>query len=169
MFNISIYYIWTLPVKSSRCIDRGWIWTFYWFVWNRTRWHNVPMAASEHRGALFKSFLKASCLKELCRWKGSSNTLPPKPNAHSLPFMPLYLALYCIVKTSGNDNTWLSFFLWSRTSSPTIHSSKHGVCTHTVLYFSRPVHSENQDPVALKTVQRKWSLWMFPNWLSWLI
>lgn len=112
MFNISIYYIWTLPVKSCRCIDRGWIWAFFWFVWNRTRWHNVPMAASEHRGALFKSFLKASCLKELCRWKGSSNTLPPKPNAHSLPFMPLYLALYCIVKPRGNDNTWLFFFFF---------------------------------------------------------
>lgn len=125
---------------------------FYWLWLNlglflvpvEKRWHNVPMAASEHRRALFKSFLKASCLKELCRWKGSSNTLPPKPNAHSLPFMPLYLSLYCVVKPRGNDNIWFPFSLWSRTSSPTIHSSKHGVCTHTVLYFSRPIHSENQ-------------------------
>lgn len=64
-------------------------------------------------GLLFKSFLKASCFTELCRWKGSSNTLPPKPNAPSLPFMPLCLALYCIVKPRGNYNTWLYFFFFS--------------------------------------------------------
>lgn len=96
-------------------------------------------------GLLFKSFLKASCFTELCRWKGSSNTLPPKPNAHSLPFMPHCLALYCIVKPRGNYNTWLYFFffLWSRTSQ-TIHSSKHG-CMHThsplflaAQHFSKP-------------------------------
>lgn len=137
------------------------------------RWHIVPMAASEHRRALFKSFLKASCFTELCRWKGSSNTLPPKPNAHSLPFMPLYLAQYCIVKPRGNYSLILDsiffFFFCGQKSSPTIHSSKHGVCTHTVLYFARPIISENQEPVALKTVWRKWTLWMFPNWLSWLI
>ncbi len=168
MFNISIYYILTLPVKSSRCIDRGWIWTFYWFVWNRTRWHNVPMAASEHRGALFKSF-ESILPQRAVQMKRFIKHPAPKPNAHSLPLcssISLCTALWNPEEMIILDSF---FFLWSRTSSPTIHSSKHGVCTHTVLYLSRPVHSENQGPVALKTVQRKWTLWMFPNWLSWLI
>ncbi len=169
MFNISIYYIWTFPVKSSRCIDRGWIWTFYWFVWNRTRWHNVPMAASEHRGALFKSFWKHLASKSCADEKVHQTPCPPSQMltpSHLCSSISLCTALWNPEEMIILDSL---FFLWSRTSSPTIHSSKHGVCTHTVLYLSRPVHSENQDPVALKTVQRKWTLWMFPNWLSWLI
>lgn len=180
-YSILIVYInikYLLYVHYPFKIKPFWLWLNLglFLVSTGMRWDGTlcPWLHLSIAGLLFKSFLKASCFTELCRWKGSSNTLPPKPNALSLPFMPHCLALYCIVKPRGNYNTWLYFFfsfffcgqeqVVKQSTLPNMV-----VCTHTVLYFSQPSISQNQEPVALKTVRRKWTLWMFPNWLSWLI
>lgn len=169
MFDISIYYIWTLPVNSSRCIDHGWIWTFFGLCGIGRDGTMCPWLHLSIAGLCLRAFWKHLASKSCADKKVHQTPCPPSQTltpSHLCPSISLCTALWNPEEMIIFDSL---FFLWSRTSSPTIHSSKHGVCTHTVFYFSRPVHSENQDPVALKTVQRKWTLWMFPNWLSWLI